>query len=340
MTQQLTRVPAALSRTRDLVEPALRAAVSTLADDRMRLIASYQLGWCDADGNPTEGGGKAIRPALAVLSAEAVLGSPDSGLPGAVAIELVHNFSLLHDDVMDRDTQRRHRPTGWVAFGEGDAILAGNAMLTLALEVLTETGIAGCRCIPLLLRTTQQLISGQSQDLNLEGQDVFSLTDVIAMEQGKTAALLSCAACMGALAAGAPEHIVAGLATFGHELGMAFQFVDDVLGVVGDPERTGKSSSSDLRAGKRSAPIAAALVSNTVAGRELADLLGRGPLRDEADVARATSLVIDAGGVEWARAEAESRLTTALNQLAELPLAEPAATDLAEVATFVVTRDL
>src|SRR5258708_3989059 len=97
--------PDVLGRARELIEPALRAAVDGIADERMRLIAGYQLGWNDADGNPTEGGGKAIRPTLAVLSAEAVLGSPDSGIPGAIAVELVHNFSLLHDDVMDRDLE-------------------------------------------------------------------------------------------------------------------------------------------------------------------------------------------------------------------------------------------
>jgi len=187
-----TSAPDALARIGDIVQPALRAAVSTMPDDRMRLIASYQLGWCDAEGRATDGGGKAIRPALAILSAEAVLGRPDCGIPGAVAVELVHNFSLLHDDVMDHDVTRRHRPTGWVAFGEGDAILAGNAMLTLAVQVLIQTGIEGRRSLPHLMEATQRLISGQSRDLELENRDAVQTHEVLAMEAGKTAALLAC----------------------------------------------------------------------------------------------------------------------------------------------------
>jgi geranylgeranyl diphosphate synthase type I len=116
-----------LDELKRVVEPALRASVEAIADEQMRLIAGYQLGWNDEFGNATDAGGKAIRPALAVLSAQAVTGSPDAGIAPAVAVELVHNFSLLHDDVMDRDIERRHRKTGWVAFGEAQAILAGSA---------------------------------------------------------------------------------------------------------------------------------------------------------------------------------------------------------------------
>ena len=330
--------PAVLTRLSEIVQPALRAAVGTMVDDRMRLIASYQLGWCDAQGRPTQSGGKAIRPALALLSAEAVLGRPDCGIPGAVAIELVHNFSLLHDDVMDRDVTRRHRPTGWVQFGEGDAILAGNAMLTLAVQVLIETGVEGRRSLPHLMDATQRLISGQSLDLGLENRGHAELDEVLAMEAGKTASLLACASSIGALAAGAPDHMVRGLESFGFEMGMAFQLVDDILGVVGDPSRTGKSSSSDVRAGKRSAPIVAALMSGTAAGDRLAELFAAGPLEDD-DVELATSLIDEAGGLAWAAREADTRLARALDHIAPLQLTEPAASGLAEIASFIVDRD-
>lgn len=341
MTRQLldTTAPDVLTRIRDIVQPALHAAVGTMPDERMRAITSYQLGWCDADGRATESGGKAIRPALAILSAEAVLGRPECGIPGAVAVELVHNFSLLHDDVMDRDLTRRHRPTGWVVFGEGDAILAGNAMLTLAVQVLIATGIEGRRSLPHLMNATQLLISGQSRDLYLEGRDAVRVEHVLEMEAGKTAALLACAASIGALAAGAPQRIVDGLEEFGHEMGMAFQLVDDILGVVGDPARTGKSASSDVRAGKRSAPIVAALTSDTAAGRRLAELFASGPPADDDAVALATSLIEESGGLDWAAKEADARLDRALDRIAGLGLTEPAATGLADVATYIVTRD-
>jgi geranylgeranyl diphosphate synthase, type I len=337
-TAARTSAPEVLTRLSEIVQPALKAAVSTMTDDRMRLIASYQLGWCDEHGRPAQSGGKAIRPALALLSAEAALGRPDCGIPGAVAIELVHNFSLLHDDLMDRDVTRRHRPTGWVAFGEGDAILAGNALLTLAVQVLIQTGVEGRRSLPHLMDATQRLISGQSLDIGLENRGHVELDEVLAMEAGKTASLLACASSIGALAAGAPEHMVRGLESFGYEMGMAFQLVDDILGVVGDPARTGKSSSSDVRAGKRSAPIVAALTSGTAAGDRLAELFAVGSLDDDV-VELATSLIEEAGGLAWAAREADTRLARALDHLAPLALTEPAATGLAEIASFIVARD-
>jgi geranylgeranyl diphosphate synthase type I len=305
----------------------------------MRRVASYQMGWSGADGRPSQVGGKAIRPTLAVLSAEAVGGRSEDGVPGAVAVELVHNFSLLHDDVMDRDVERRHRPTGWVVFGEAQAILAGNAMLTAAIEVLVGAGAAGQRCLTCLLTAIQQLISGQSQDLYLEGRTGVELEDVLRMEAGKTAALLSCSASIGAIAAGASVETVEGLAAFGHEVGIAFQLVDDILGMVGDPAVTGKSSSSDVRAGKASAPIVAALGARSDASRRLARLFADGPPATDEDVALATKLIGEAGGLDWAAREADARRARALERLAGLALPDrDAVADLAAVADYIINR--
>jgi len=332
--------PEVIGRVREPVQQALRAAVATLEDERMRLIASYQLGWCDRDGNPaTSGGGKAIRPALAVMSAQAGLGTVEDGLSGAAAVELVHNFSLLHDDVMDRDLERRHRPTGWAVFGEGQAILAGNAMLTCAIEVLAGDGERGRRALPCLLAATQRLISGQSDDLYFEGAEAITVQDVLHMEAGKTAALLACSASIGALAAGGSAEVVAALHDYGHELGMSFQLVDDILGIIGDPAVTGKSASSDVRAGKRSAPVVAALSAGTDASRRLADLLAGGAPSTEEDVVLATKLIEEAGGIDWAAREADAHLARALGRLDALPSPQPVLDDLVAVARYVVDRD-
>ena len=202
----------------------------------MRLIAGYQLGWWDEDGEPTpDAGGKALRPALAIVSAEAAGGHGDDGVPGAIAVELVHNFSLLHDDIMDRDVERRGRPTGWTVFGEGQAILGGTAMLTLAIQVMHDAGAGGLRALPCLTAAVQGLIDGQSDDLHFEASAEVDLAACLHMEAGKTAALIACAASIGALTVGAPPSVVDGLAQFGYELGIAFQLVDDVLGITGDP---------------------------------------------------------------------------------------------------------
>jgi geranylgeranyl diphosphate synthase type I len=333
------RTPAALGRARALVEPALRAAVDSLDDARMRRIAGYQLGWWDADGTPTQGGGKAVRPTLALLAAEAVAGNPRRAVPAAVAVELVHNFSLLHDDIMDRDVERRHRPTGWVAFGEGQAILAGNAMLTAAFEALARAEPPSRDSLTLLLGAVQRLITGQSADLALERSDDVELDDVLEMELGKTAALIECALGLGALAAGATPEQVAHLRQSGRHLGLAFQLVDDILGIVGDPAVTGKSASSDVRAGKRSAPVIVALRAGTDDSRQLAALLAAGPPETEAEVARAVALIASAGGITWAGEEAQRLLDQALAELdaAELPHSD-ADGELREVAEFLVHR--
>jgi geranylgeranyl diphosphate synthase type I len=190
-----------------------------------------------------------------------------------------------------------------------------------------------------MLAATQRLISGQSEDLHFEGAAAISVADVLNMEAGKTAALLSCSASIGALAAGAPARTVSALAGFGHELGMAFQLVDDILGITGDPAVTGKSASSDVRAGKRSAPVVAALDAGTDASRRLADLLAGGAPNTDEDVVLATKLVEEAGGIDWAAREADARLGRALEQLESLPGPDHVVADLVALARYVVDRD-
>lgn len=141
-----TPTPQILERARILVEPSLRQAVERL-DPQIAPLALYHFGWADEHGQPTTsgGGGKGIRSALAVLSAEAAGAPAEAGVPGAVAVELIHNFSLLHDDIIDGDAERRHRPTVWAVFSQGEAIIVGDALHTLAFDVLLggSAGSAG-----------------------------------------------------------------------------------------------------------------------------------------------------------------------------------------------------
>ncbi|HEX6755650.1 MAG TPA: polyprenyl synthetase family protein [Mycobacteriales bacterium] len=333
--------PGTISRSRDLVEPALRAAVDRLSP-RPRLAAGYHRGWWEADGTPREGGsGKALRPALAVLSAQAAGGPVEPALPCAVAVELVHDFSLLHDDVMDKDTERRHRPTAWAVFGVPLALLAGDGLLGLAVQVIAESdapGRDGAQAA--LLAAVQDLIRGQVDDIDLEGRLDVELADVLRMEADKTSALLACSASIGARALAAPAALCQALHEFGFELGLAFQLVDDVLGIWGEPAVTGKPVLADLRVGKRSAPVVAALRSGTQAGDELAALLAHGTPTDEEDVVRAARLVERAGGRDWTAAAADEHLAAALDALDGVPgLAEPAYRDLVDLARYVIERD-
>lgn len=336
-------VPAALGEARELVDEPMRAAVDRLAP-AVRQVAAYHFGWVDADGTARAGNsGKAVRPTLAVLSATAAGADPQVGVPGAVAVELVHNFSLLHDDVMDRDEERRHRPTAWTVFGASAAILAGDALLALAFEVLLD--VAPERSLPAqraLAVATQQLIVGQVDDLDFEQRLDVGLEECLAMAGGKTAALMACASSIGAHLAAAPPSVVEALHDYGYHLGLAFQLVDDLLGIWGASETTGKPVGADLRARKKSLPVVAAMRSGTAAGTELGRLYASGELHAEAAEAvvdHAASLVEDAGGRAWVTEEAARRLDAACAALAHADLDPAACTALTEIARYVTSRD-
>ncbi|RZS43154.1 geranylgeranyl diphosphate synthase type I [Herbihabitans rhizosphaerae] len=329
-----------LDWSREVVDSGMRAAVDTLPES-VRHIAGYHLGWWDVRGRPESADrGKALRPALTLLCTRAVGADSSVGLPAAVAVELTHNFSLLHDDVMDGDRTRRHRLTAWSAFGVGPAILAGDALLTLALDVLTTSGHPECRLAAHSLSdAVQELLHGQMLDLEFERRDSVSLDECLTMAEGKTAALLGRACALGALFGGGRPAQVQLLRSYGERLGLAFQLVDDLLGIWGDPRRTGKPVYSDVISRKKSLPVVAALTSGTDAGRELADLYGRPDPLSGPQLARAGELIELAGGRAWSADHAEEMLTEALRHLnASGPDPESAA-ELTAVARLVVARD-
>lgn len=339
-------VPNVLGRARDVVAPALRQAIELLSPE-LRPVAAYHLGWSDAQGQPTgSDGGKGVRPALAVLSAEAVGASADGGVPGAVAVELVHNFSLIHDDVIDDDAERRHRPTVWALFGIGRAIIVGDGLLALAQQVVLDPALIMPGAVPLpggplaaraLADATGRMIAGQALDMAFESEAVVSPERCLAMEAGKTGALLGCASSIGALMAGAPEATVRALDRFGLELGLAFQAVDDLLGIWGDPQATGKPTFSDLRQHKKTLPIAAALATRTAGAVALGALLERDGLAEH-EVAEAAALVEECGGRAVAAEQAKLAMESALRALDEVPLVAQAKAELVELAEFVVER--
>ncbi|MFZ0122152.1 MAG: polyprenyl synthetase family protein, partial [Pseudonocardiaceae bacterium] len=290
-------------------------------------------------------GGKAVRPALATLSAQAVGAPARTGVPGAVAVELVHNFSLVHDDVMDGDTQRRHRPTVWAVFGTTSAILTGDALLALAQEVLLDSPsrhrAAAAR---LLAEATRHLVRGQVQDVAFEQRCDVTLEQCLEMVSGKTGALLSASAAIGAVLAGAPAKMVGALSTFGAQLGIAYQLVDDLLGIWGDPAITGKPVFSDLRSRKKTLPVTYALTYGGPAGRELArwlaDSNSRGLSRpSDAGEAWAADLIEAAGARDWAAAEAQRRIAAATDALAGVPIHASPREDLVAIAHFIVARE-
>jgi geranylgeranyl diphosphate synthase type I len=306
------------------------------------MVASYHLGWCDQEGRPTVGSsGKAIRPGLALLVAEAVCGSPDPAVPGGVAVELVHNFSLIHDDLMDRDTQRRHRRTVWAIWGDATAVLVGDALACLADEVLAECDSPQARRAGHALTVaTRDLIRGQVLDVAFERRDDVGLAECLDMAGSKTGSLLGASAHLGSILAGADGAACDAFRTYGRELGLAFQLVDDLLGIWGTPEKTGKPVFSDLRAHKKTLPVVWSIEYGGAAGRELAAWLAEPGSPTEDDVREAAVLIECAGGHEWAAAEATERVRAAGRALDAVDMAPAARDQLDQLARFVVERQL
>jgi geranylgeranyl diphosphate synthase type I len=257
----------------------------------------------------------------------------------AVAVELVHNFSLLHDDIMDGDTERRHRPTAWTVFGVGAAILAGDAMLALANDLLLEDtapgGLWAARC---LSTAVTRLIAGQGEDLAFEERGDVTLPECIEMAGDKTAALMACACTIGAVHVGASPELAMGLAEFGGHVGLAFQLTDDLLGIWGATEVTGKPVMADLRARKKSLPVVAALTGGAPEAVELKALLAREDDLSEDDLARAADLIVAAGGKAWAEKEADDRLAAAAASLDGIGIPAEVRGEFLAIAEFITAR--
>jgi geranylgeranyl diphosphate synthase type I len=334
------RPPAALDRARTTIMPALQHATARLSPE-LRRAAEYHLGWTDVDGHPVQGGsaGKHVRAALALLSAAAVGADETVAVPGAVAVELVHNFSLMHDDVIDVDRERRHRPTVWAAFGVGHAITAGDALATLAIQVLLDEGTPeAVRATSVLAEATSRLIAGETVDIAFETRDDVTWDECVEMSNAKTGALLGCAASVGAVLAGADAERVARLNDYGLHLGLAFQAVDDILGIWGETAITGKPVWSDLRQQKKTLPITAALARADGHRQDLRRLLDAS--RDDEDAAaRAAELIEKCGGREATERAAARHFDAALVALDAAGPPPAAKAELVDLARFVVERE-
>ncbi len=332
-------LPPSLAEARSLVTPALAAAAATLSPE-LRRVVEYHWGWIDERGEPISGrSGKLLRPALALLSARAVGEPAERALAAATALELTHDFTLLHDDVMDGDRERRKRPTAWVVFGIGPALCAGDALVLLAQRVLlADASRARAAALAALGGATETVIAGQALDLSFERRCDVTVPEYVRMASMKTGALLGCAASLGALLAEGPAPAIAALSEYGCALGLAFQAVDDWLGIWGDPKRVGKPAASDLRQRKASLPLVVGAASSGDAGRELRELLrGEAPL-SEAEIARGVALLEATDAEEATLSLARRELARALACLEQAKVAGEARDALEELAHFVVER--
>jgi geranylgeranyl diphosphate synthase type I len=359
-TSPLTPDEPVLSWARDLVTPSLRKRIDELPPPERR-IARYHRGW-GGDGDSLDGAadsaagsgsgdgggplagplaGKGVRPSLALLGALAVGADAECAVPAAVAVELVHDFSLLHDDIIDRDALRRHRPAAWTVFGTAAALLTGDALMASALGALTDSSVPGALvAVREFSRALTRLTRGQSQDVAFESRRSVTAQEYLGMAEDKTGSLMGCACALGAQLGGAPEHRVAGLRGYGRHLGVAFQCVDDLLGIRGSTASSGKPVGSDLAARKKTLPVVAALSADgSPAARRLAALYSRPePFGDE-DVARAARLVDEAGGLAYTEGEATRQTAAALRCLAAAQPAPRAYQGLCALARSMTGRD-
>lgn len=328
------KVNTVLDKYRLLIETQLRSLLAqTQADTQLEQLTTfygqmrYHLGWVHPDLSPAEGNpGKLLRPTLLLLAHQLCL--PDESFPGshppyaleqilpaAAAIELVHNFSLIHDDIEDSDPLRRHRPTLWKLWGQPQAINTGDGLFTIArmaLWELVKTGVDATTILTLARlfdSASLELCEGQHLDMSFEHQREISVSLYLDMISRKTAALMQCATEMGARLATRDETQIAQLATFGRSLGLAFQLRDDLLGVWAAEHELGKAPAGDIRRKKMSLPLLEAMEHSAPAQQERLRAIydEEGQATDD-QIAEVLDLFADAG----IQQRCQDRLTTAI----------------------------
>ena len=341
---RIDTTPAILRKYLDGVEEALDELLSP-NDPDMSTMLRYHMGWVDESGNPTPlSQGKRLRPSLCMFACEAVGGLPEQALPVAAALELVHNFSLIHDDIQDGDLQRHHRPTVWAVWGRPKALQAGNVMRVLADlgvqrlvgERLAPDVVAGCSRA--LSNAYLEMIEGQYLDMDFEGRTDIDTAGYLEMVARKTGALIRCSMHMGSLVGSGNAETVQAMSRCGRYLGLAFQIRDDYLGVWGYEEETGKPIGNDLRRKKNSLPLVYALEKAGGAEREHIQSIYAKEEVDDRDVASMMDVLEQLGVSNYVQMLAQKQADLAQEALESVPTTERAREEMQELVEFLLTR--
>jgi geranylgeranyl diphosphate synthase type I len=333
-----------LEQRQDLYLPALEAEMRSLvtppAEDLSPLYGylHYHLGWVDQEFQATAGdSGKRLRPTFCLLSCELSGGDWEQALPVAAAVELLHNFSLIHDDIEDNDATRRGRPTVWAVWGIPQALNAGDALYALAHLALLRLQDRGVRpdtvvdALGVFARTCLRLTEGQFMDIGFETRSDITPQEYLLMVESKTATLLSAACELGALVGSDSADQWERMRSFGRHLGLAFQIQDDVLGIWGDPQVTGKPRGSDIIRHKKTLPIIYGLESD-----ELRPLLTQEQVSAD-EALKAAELLEQNGCRERAEALAQEQTRLAMATLEHVQ--GPAAEELRQLALSLLGRE-
>lgn len=323
------------------IETELQRQVNRLDQPRLKpfhAMLTYHMGWSGEGAGP-EATGKRIRPVMVLLAAAACGGDWRKALPAAAAVELVHNFSLVHDDIQDNSEKRRGRPTTWKIWGAPMAINAGDALFVIANQSMLDLARdypagAVVRTATILNDTCLALTEGQYLDMSYQSRADLGVEDYWPMVGGKTAALLAACCQIGAVLGGADQNTEDAYRSFGHYLGLAFQVQDDILGIWGDEAVTGKSAASDLLEGKKSLPV---LVGLGKKGK-FAARWGQGAIT-QPEVESVASLLSQEGGYEFAYEAARQMTDLALNNLRGADPQGQAGEALTELALKLLRRE-
>ena len=323
------------------IEDEIKKQVARLDEPHTKLyheMLTYHMGWTGESAG-AKAAGKRIRPLLSLLASAAVGRSWEKTLPAAAGIELIHNFSLLHDDIQDKSETRRGRPTAWTIWGVAQAINAGDGMFILANMAIgdlaqthpAETVLQGER---IFQEACLNLTRGQHLDIDYEKRTSIEVRDYWKMISGKTANLIAASMELGALFGGANAGIRLVYRDFGHYLGLAFQVQDDILGIWGDETVTGKSAASDLLEGKKSLPVLFGIEK----GGDFAQRWAQGNIT-EADVPQLAAMLEREGTRQRAQEAVDQMTDLALNSLRQTNPQGEAGDELFALTKWLLERD-
>ena len=337
-------LPESFTSYRNTVRVELQNVIDS-CPPALRNMLRYHMGWQDEHGHScSRESGKFIRSTLCLLSCQAVGGDTSQVMPAAAAVELIHNFSLIHDDIEDASDERHHRPTVWKLWGQSQAINAGDVMFTLAylaLLKLKEKGIAGekvASSIKMLSLACLELCEGQYLDVEYENRLDITIEDYLDMAAKKTAALFAVSTALGAYLGSEDSKLVDFFHLFGKELGIAYQICDDILGIWGMEESIGKSV-SDISQRKKTLPVVYGLQNSEGEARKRLEKLYSQKSIEGENIKEIMKILGHLGARDYAENLAEQYYYKALAQLEATRLDTSRQAPLKETACFLLKRD-